>query len=79
MRVVCIDASVGKKSGEVPNFKEGQVCNAIQSPIYKNSYNVLESLYSTDGRLQSWYKDRFIPLSEIDELELVNKKQLVNQ
>lgn len=68
MKVVCIDASRGKTTGEIPNFKEGQIVNANQSSGSVNAYDISEHLFSSKKKiLISWAKTRFIPLSDKDE------------
>ena len=65
MKVICVDASVGFQSGEKPRFSEGQVLEATQSP-----YHELDYLIHPD-KSRGWHHKRFIPLSEINEMELV--------
>ena len=69
MRVICVDAKPGKLDGVTPPFKEGEALTVAQgrNPL---DYDVIE--YGFAG--QGWCKYRFIPLSEIDETELVNQK-----
>lgn len=77
MKVICIDASIGKLTGDVPSFKEGDVLTAVQSG-WPHSYIILEYEYYKYPIKKSWKKYRFIPLSEIDETEFVREKSLVN-
>jgi len=75
MKVICIDASKGVKTGEMPTFKEGDVLTVMQDPDYPNSYRILEYLYNSSGTFQGWLKKRFVPLSDIDEIELVKQRE----
>ena len=83
MRVICIDDSPGKKSGDVPNFKYGDILNAYQSVKFSDSYNIDEHLVSVrTGGLKAWLKSRFILLSTTDETEFHREygfQKLINQ
>jgi len=74
MKVICIDASRGKVYGNIPEFKEGEILTAKQCEIYSIAYTILEYPNNLDGIPVSWLKERFIPLSEIDEMELIEKR-----
>lgn len=83
-RVVCIDASKGNKSGCTPSFKEGDILHCIDRKL--NHCIVFEYPICNcpihNGRTvrKIWRKDRFIPLSNIDETEIVkNRESLINQ
>ncbi len=65
MKVICIDASPGFRSEEIPPFNEGDILEASQSP-----YHELDYLISPEN-FRGWHKKRFIPLSKIDEMEMV--------
>jgi hypothetical protein len=69
MRVICIDDSGC-------DLKEGHDYNVTQSPYASDMYTVY-GFEIFDGWFAGYYKHRFIPLSNIDELELVNKKEEV--
>lgn len=89
MRVLCIvDSSwIEKKKtwyGRMkwvdckgPNY--GDICTVVGSYYDEGDlyYLILEWCPKHDH--DGYIADEFIPLSEIDELELVNEKQLVNQ
>jgi len=69
MKVMCIDASKGVRTGTTPPFKEGEVCEAVQCPVYSDSYEI------NGDTTKCWIKRRFIPLSTIDETELLHNRQ----
>lgn len=74
MRVICIDNS-DMGLGKCPELTEGAEYTAIQCDVYPQNYQLLEVLFDpADGISVSYNKCRFIPLSEIDEKDLVNKK-----
>ncbi len=75
MKVICIDASKGKQSGLKLPFKEGDILTAIQSAHYPASYKIIEYPYAIDGYPACYTKDRFIPLSTIDETELQQHRE----
>lgn len=79
MKVICID----------DDFEQMEEYEEVPSnPRANKIYNVIESFKDGEG---SWYclaefhvddcfeQDAFIPLSEIDEMELANQRELVNQ
>jgi len=69
LNVICIDGSKGEISGKMPPFKEGDICSATQCPVYSDCYDI-------NGNTEhSWSKRRFIPLSIIDETELLEQRQ----
>lgn len=71
MKVICIDASdkgIGK-----PPFSEGEILSATQSH-HPDDYYILE--YKEFNGVCGWQKSRFIPLSEIDEMELTKQREL---
>ena len=83
MRVLCIDLShLPSCSGcgyPDTDLKEGMECNVSQCLIHPNSFKVSEQLNCPKcSHRWSFKKSRFIPLSEIDEIELVNIKELTN-
>lgn len=60
-----------------PSF--GEVCTVVNSYVSPNNnslYYLLQEYLKTP--IAGFPHEEFIPLSEIDELELVNEKQLVN-
>ncbi len=71
-KVICIDANPGFIDGQIPPFKEGQTLEASQAPYHQEDYIIYPEKYI------GWHKKRFIPLSNIDELELTNHN-LVNE
>ena len=68
MKVICIDSSPGINTGEIPPFKEGEILTAENRDDIPNRYWIIE--YPD----HSWKKSRFIPISEIDELELAEQR-----
>lgn len=76
MKVMCIDDKPGQYS-RCP-FKVGEIVTVKQCPAFENNYDVIEYPSTPDGQLCSWSKTRFIPLSDIDETELVKERELEN-
>lgn len=85
MEAICINVTKVKPCGECGNYKHGLKEN--------NNYNVSQCSESNDafdveglercggcGKLQSFDKKRFVPLSNIDEMELLEQREnnLVN-
>lgn len=58
-----------------PSF--GEICTVVE--VLEDAYRLLEYPKNQIGNPTSFAKSRFIPLSEIDETELVNKKETVEQ
>lgn len=74
MKVVCIDSSNRTENFAERLLKEGNVYTAHQCACFIDCYQITEVPYDTlDGVFVSFKKDRFIPLSERDETELVNE------
>ncbi len=74
-----VDASGRKFTHRyTPPFKYGEVVTASQSERDADMYR-LEEYLELDGMDMHWSKDRFIPLSEIDETTFAREfnKQLV--
>lgn len=79
MKVVCIDSPNRNDSFVERLLKEVSIYTARQSSWCIDCYQITEvPIDPLDGFLLSFKKDRFIPLSEIDEMELINKNELVN-
>jgi len=80
MKAICIDA----KGTELDPVKlvEGKLYEVTQCKKFEYSYHVhgitpyKEAI--TGAKVVSLYKSRFLPLSEIDEMELVNELQTIN-
>lgn len=72
MRVICINNKPFAFS-DYPHcaslLKEGEIYTVINES--SDSYSLDEIKHPYAG---TWYKQRFIPLSSIDETELVNQK-----
>jgi hypothetical protein len=79
MKVMCIDDSKGKRFGYTPTFKVGDILEVVatkQEGYY--TYYLLkghERVKEKSGNTY-WNERRFAPLSEIDEMELVNEREL---
>lgn len=72
MRVICVDNSAGVY-GHGAFLVEGNGYNVFQCPTHPDGYKVQGLLYDPrNGRHISFAKSRFIPLSEIEELSIVN-------
>lgn len=74
MKVICIDGK--PKHPMAIQLPEGAVLHATQCNYYPDCYDIIGYERGIDGRPISHRKIRFIPLSDIDETELVNEKQL---
>lgn len=72
MKVMCIDA-------ELAPFKEGDIVTIKPSNLIHSSgqlqVEVLEYPENIRGKLTVWLRRRFIPLSDIDETELVKERE----
>ena len=73
MKVICIDAT-GHSAGFIP-IPEGDIVNASQCPVHKDSYDILEYPVDCYGCPVSYKKYRFVPLSTIDETELIRERK----
>ena len=73
MKVICIDDSMGRNFPEIPNFKVGDILTAESEA--NGFYFITEHLFSSiNSSLVSWCVKRFIPLSNIDETELLKER-----
>lgn len=73
MKAICIDGKPTTASFSLP---EGIPLKVRQSPVFPDSY--LVDGYEIDHLQHSrehWHKRRFIPLSTIDETELLEQRQ----
>lgn len=83
MKVICVDAKITSDTHPMfknPNLIEGNVYNVefeVPAEDRYGNYIVSYKLYEFPPPY-AFAKNRFIPLSEIDEMELVNEKELVN-
>ncbi len=73
MRVICIDDLA--KDGHRLQIKEGEIYTASDCP--RKGYYIIHEYPKYDGCIVCYEKERFIPLSEIDETELINNKEEV--
>jgi len=69
MRVLCIDAKPGYITGNIPPFKEGDICDAVQDDEYEDSYVI------NGDTSKCWLKLRFVPTSSIDETKMIREHQ----
>jgi len=76
MKVMCID----DKFQIIKNHPQyGEIVTAYQSERITECYRLLEYMTDKDGLENHFSKKRFIPLSDIDETELVKERELLNQ
>lgn len=76
MRLLCIcDKPVINVFVIMPKYMEE--VNGEQSSIHDDSYVILEYPIALDGRPQSIHKRHFIPLSDIDEVEMLEERVVV--
>ncbi len=79
MKVICIDGNfissiTGKKLNKCP--KEGEIVTVI-SKKYIGFYSLKEYPISESGFNAHWNNTKFIPLSNIDEKELIKERELL--
>jgi len=72
MKVICIN---GIDKHGIPIIPEGATVTATQCPVYPDAYDIAEYPYNSNGVITAWGKRRFIPLSQIDEMELLEQRQ----
>jgi len=77
MKVMCISENFLFFDGFEP--KVGEILTAHQCPVYEADFDIIEYPFDSKGNPQSFRKNNFAPLSDIDEMELVNERELVNQ
>lgn len=73
MKAMCID-----DTGHIPQaivIPVGETVTVSQCPVYNDGYDVVEYPISRDGNPISYKKFRFIPLSDIDETEMIREYQ----
>lgn len=73
MKVMCIKDDWNPKDGSEPIF--GEIVTASQSTIYSGAYSIFEYLLDKNGKSQHFIKEGFIPLSDIDETELIRERK----
>ena len=71
MKVICIDDI--NHEGNKTQLKIGETYTASQCPVYPNNYDLLEIPKTKCGRPVSYRKHMFIPLSSIDETEMIRE------
>ncbi len=80
MKVMCISdtffsSMTGKKAKNHPLIGEVvTVLDVIESKMYVLS----EYPKNDNGKLCAWVMSKFIPLSDIDETELIKERELIN-
>ena len=75
MKVICIDAKKCHTTGNPVRLKEGETYEVYDSP-YDDCYIVVGfEICPVSGLRDCYFKDRFIPLSTIDETELLKERQ----
>lgn len=81
MKVICIHtgAWVDNKGLIFTGPEFGEDVYVEQCKVWHTNYTVQGYGTQSDGRIYSYRKENFIPLSDIDELQLVNEKELINQ
>lgn len=70
MKVICIDAT--PRIYPTCNLKEGERYTVQRESSCRHGY-ILKEIKSPHNYEGSYWKDRFIPLSEIDEMQLINE------
>lgn len=77
MRAICIHTGAWIDNDGLiftgPEF--GEDVYVTQCKVWHHNYNVQGYGVQPDGRIYSYRKENFIPLSDIDETELVTQKQ----
>lgn len=74
MKVICIDGV--PTNPNAPYLPEGTPLEATQSDVYADCYYIKGYEFGKNGNPMSHGKRRFLMLSDMDETELVNEKQL---
>ncbi len=79
MRVICIDAKPRKYTNGIMDISEGEIYE-VEKTLLSNMGNMMHLLvghydYTNYGERIGYAADRFIPLSNIDELQLTNSKE----
>lgn len=77
MKVICIDTSAGTNTGAIPPFKEMELLTLGPCPFSDSACYVIEYPNDINGLIKYWYRYRFIPLSDIDETELIKERELL--
>ncbi len=77
MRVICIDANIPNK--DIPQLQDGKIYTVVgYSEIRIGNYFLAEIPdIASNGLRCSYHSKRFIPLSTIDETELIEQRELV--
>ena len=77
MKVMCINDDFLEKDGNEP--KVGEIVTVVGiCQKYKGNYFLLEYPRCKQGIRISFRPNRFAPISDIDEKELIKERELVN-
>lgn len=82
MKVLCIDDSIGRNYGNIPNFVYNEVLDVLDASFrgWDDYYIVLKQPKSNDGKRNLyWHKRRFIPCSDQENIVLEDVLVLKNQ
>ena len=71
--MMCIKDDWNHKDGSEPIF--GEIVTASQSTIYSGAYSIFEYPLDKNGKSLHFMKEGFIPLSDIDETELIRERK----
>lgn len=75
MKVICIDDAIVTDSDKLPPLKVGKIYTVIKETTHLNMEFYMFSELSVIG-YNCWYiKNNFIPLSTIDETELLKERE----
>lgn len=88
MKVVCIEGSVNLESSKIPTLVKGNIYHVVEersvcdyvSPV--NARRAINGIYYNLIETGYWYHSSlFVKINdtEIDEMELVNRNELVNR
>lgn len=77
-KVICIDASNQSYDG-TPNVVEGNIYTVVGETVTEQSYILSELSRGvvSSGNIGGFKKSRFIPLSQIDETELLQQREVL--
>ena len=79
MKVICIDENfISSKHMKKPSIhpKEGEICTVVE--VSDDGFYMLSEYLSTDldTKVAMWVCSKFIPLSDIDETDLVKEREV---
>lgn len=79
MKVMCINDTIHEMTGNkfMPKLRIGETYTVVDETEYRGHFFYL-LLEFIDPNFKYWYeKEQFIPLSNIDETELIKERELV--